>query len=330
MSTTPTTAPDRSSATAVAVPGTVPPAAPVGGRRAGVGIGIAVASSAAFGTSGAFGRALLDTGWSPGAVIVARAGLAALVLLVPACLALRGRWSLLRRNAALVVGYGVFAGAGAQLAYFSAIQTLSVGVALLIEYLAPVLVVGWVWARTGRAPGRLTVIGTVVAVLGLVLVLDLTGGATVSATGVAWALLAAVGLATFFVLAGHDGAGSLPPLALTGAGLVVGAAALALAGLVGVLPMRVASTDVVLAGTAVPWWMAVLELAIVAGAGAYVLAVLAVRRLGPTVSAFIGLTEVLFAAVIAWALLDQSLAAVQIAGGLVVVAGIAAVHADQR
>jgi drug/metabolite transporter (DMT)-like permease len=147
---------------------------------------------------------------------------------------------------------------------------------------------------------------------------------------VVWASLAAFGLAAFFVLAGHDGDGTLPPLALTGAGLVVGAAALGLAGLIGVLPMRTASADVELAGTQFPWWVALLELGVVAGAGAYVLAVLAVRRLGPTVSAFIGLTEVLFATLIAWALLDQALTAAQIVGGLVVVTGIAAVRAGDR
>jgi drug/metabolite transporter (DMT)-like permease len=299
-------------------------------RNRRTGIAIALASSAAFATSGSFGRALLDTGWSPGAVIVARAGLAAVVLIVPAALAMRGRWALLRRNAAVVVAYGVLAVAGAQLAYFSAIQTLSVGVALLIEYMAPILVVGWMWMRTGRPPRRLTVIGTVLALVGLALVLDVFGGATVDATGVAWALVAMVGLAAFFVLAGHEGDEGLPPLALTGGGLVVGAAALALAGLIGVLPMDVASADVELGGAQFPWWVALLELAFVAGALAYVLAVLAVRRLGATVSAFVGLTEVLFASLFAWALLDQALDAAQVVGGVVVIAGIVAVRLGEQ
>ena len=41
-----------------------------------------------------------------------------------------------------LLAYGVIAVAGAQLCYFSAVQYLSVGVALLLEYLAPVLLIG--------------------------------------------------------------------------------------------------------------------------------------------------------------------------------------------
>ena len=50
-----------------------------------------------------------------------------------------------------MVAYGVTAVAGAQLCYFSAVQYVSVGVALLVEYLAPVLLIGWHWAPR-RAP----------------------------------------------------------------------------------------------------------------------------------------------------------------------------------
>lgn len=298
-------------------------------RRPGVGVGIALLSAASFATSGAIGRSMLDIGWSPGAVIVVRIGLAAVVLLLPTGLALRGRWRQLRRNAGLVLAYGVLAVAGVQLAYFSALQTLSVGVALLIEYLAPVLIVGWTWARTGRPPSGLTTAGAAFAIVGLILVLDITGEATISVVGIAWALVAAVGLAGFFVLGGRDDADALPPIALTGAGLVVGALALGAAGLVGVLPMRATASDVVLAGNRFPWWVAALELALVAGAGAYVLAVLAVRRLGATVSSFIGLTEVLFATVVAWALLDQQPGAVQLLGGAFVLVGVIAVRVGE-
>ena len=108
-----------------------------------LGLGIALVSAAAFATSGAFGKSLLVGGWSPGAVVTLRITLAALVLLGPALWSLRGRWQALRRNAWVVVGYGLTGVAGCQLAYFNAVTHLSVGVALLLEYLAPVLIVGW-------------------------------------------------------------------------------------------------------------------------------------------------------------------------------------------
>src|SRR5690242_12183504 len=89
-------------------------------RRPVLGLGIALASAAAFATSGAFAKPLLLAGWAPGAVVTLRITVAAAVLLVPTLLALRGRWGLLRRNAIVVVGYGLTGVAGCQLAYFNA------------------------------------------------------------------------------------------------------------------------------------------------------------------------------------------------------------------
>ena len=94
--------------------------------------------------------------------------------------------------------------AGCQLAYFYAVTHLSVGVALLLEYLAPVLIVLWLWGRHRQTPRRLTVLGVGLAVIGLLLVLDVLGGsATVSLVGVLWAFGAAVCLVLYFLLAAH-------------------------------------------------------------------------------------------------------------------------------
>jgi drug/metabolite transporter (DMT)-like permease len=293
---------------------------------------MALVSAAAFGTSGVVARSLLDTGWTPGAVVTMRIAVAAVLLLPVTLVALRGRWGLLRSQAGVVLGYGALAVAGAQLAYFSAIQHLSVGVALLIEYLAPVLIVGYLWARTGRRPGRLTAAGVGLSLAGLVLVLDLTGQVRINLVGVLWALMAAIGLAAYFLLSDHGGDDadrSVPPIALAGAGLVVGSVILGVAGASGVLPMAASTDDVRLAGLTVPWWAAGLELAIVAGSFAYVLGIVAVRRLGSTVASFISLTEVLFAVLFAWLLLGQLPMPVQLLGGALIVSGVIAVRVGE-
>ena len=67
-------------------------------RTAGIGLALAVASAAAFGLSGRLARGLLDAGWSPGAVVLARLALGALVVAPFAARALRGRWGVLRRT----------------------------------------------------------------------------------------------------------------------------------------------------------------------------------------------------------------------------------------
>src|SRR5215203_3350018 len=147
----------------------------VGAR--GAGLGLALLSSAAFSTSGSFARSLIVAGWSPAAAVTARIGVAALLLAVPAIASLRGRWHVLRRDPVALTAYGVVAVAGAQLCFFNAVRHISVGVALLLEYMGVVLVVGWMWARHGQRPTRLTAAGSAIAALGLVLVLDLLSDA---------------------------------------------------------------------------------------------------------------------------------------------------------
>lgn len=291
------------------------------------GLGLALLSAAAFGTSGSFGASLLDDGWSPGAAVAVRVLLGALLLTVPAALSLRGHPGALRTGWRAIVTLGMLGVAAAQLAFFSAVQTLSVGVALLLEYSGVLLVVGWLWLRQGQRPHARTVLGGVVALVGLVLVLQVLTGATVDAVGVLWGLGAAVGLAGYFVVSGSDD-DAVPPLALAWGGLVVGGVVLLLASAVGVLPFRASTADVTLVDRQVSWLVPVAGLALVAAAVAYGSGVLAARALGATVASFFGLTEVLFAVLFAFLLLDQQLAPVQLLGGLLVVAGIVVVQAD--
>ncbi|YAL84255.1 EamA family transporter [Dermacoccaceae bacterium W4C1] len=304
-------------------------AVPARSRGALLGLVAALGSALAFGSSGTFGRSLIDTGWSPGAIVTARIGGAALLLLIPGLISMRGHWGRLRTQLPALVAYGLIGVAGCQLAYFYAVERLSVGVALLLEYLGPVLIVAWVWLRTRRAPHPLTLIGAAAAVAGLLLVLDVASGAKVDLLGVGYGLLAAAALAVFFMLAARTGQEALPPLAYASGGMLTGALSLAVAAGVGVLPMRTATGDVRIAGTDLPWWVAVGELVVVAAALAYVLGVVAARVLGPTVASFVGLSEVLFAIIIAWVLLGQSMSLVQGVGGLVVVAGVALVKVGE-
>lgn len=294
----------------------------------GAGLSLAVLSAATFGTSGAFAASLIDAGWSPGAAVTARIVTAAALLTGPALLALRGRWSLLRRGFGMMVAYGLVAVAGCQLCYFNAVAHLSVGVALLLEYLGAVLVVGWLWLRHGQRPRRLTVLGAATAIGGLVLVLDLAGSHRLDPVGVLWGLGAAVGLAAYFLLSAAADE-PLPPLVMAWGGMVAGAGALVGLGALGVLPMRAPRSDVTMLDQQVSWLLPVLGLSLVAAVVAYSTGIGAARLLGAKVASFVGLSEVLFAVFFAWLLLDQVPAPVQFAGGALIVLGIAAVRIDE-
>src|SRR5436309_366638 len=122
-------------------------------RRGGIGLALGLVSAISFGTSGALATALIRAGWTPGAAVLTRVGVAAAVLALPAVSQLRGRWRDLRRAARSVLGFGVLAVALPQLCYFEAVQRIPVGAALMLEYSGTALVVLWMWLRHGQRPG---------------------------------------------------------------------------------------------------------------------------------------------------------------------------------
>lgn len=306
-----------------------PTATPPEGSRLVSGLAFALVSATTFGMSGALARGLLDTGWSPGAAVFVRIAIAALAVLPFGLHALGGRWHVLRRNTGVIVVYGVLAVVGAQFCYFSAVAHMQVAPALLIEYTAPAAVVAWLWLRHGQRPGLLTLLGAGLATLGLVLVLDLLSGADVSFVGVAWALGAMVGAATYFVISADESNG-LPPMVLAAGGLVVGALALGLLGLVGLLAMDTSREPVTYSGTTVDWWVPLLALGIVTAAISYTTGIAASRRLGSRLASFVALLEVVAAVGFAWLLLDELPGIAQLVGGLLVLAGVVAVKLGER
>jgi drug/metabolite transporter (DMT)-like permease len=318
-------------------------------RSSGVAIGLV--SAMCFGTSGTFGTALIGAGWSPAGAVLARVLVAALALTVPAVLALRGRWRVLRRSAWQVTVYGLVGVAACQVCYFNAIARMPVGISIMLEYLGIVLIVLWLWVRHGQTPRPLTIGGGVAALGGLALMLNLTGAGGVSLTGVLFALAAAVSMAVYFFQsaatpetsadvgaaaagaaaagAAADSPGDLPPVVLTWGGMVVGAAAIALVGAARVMPLRFAGADVALFGGRTSWIVPVLGLGVVAAAIAYVTGIGAARRLGPKFGSFVAMAEIGFAVLFAWILLHQTPTATQFVGGALILAGVIAVRLDE-
>jgi drug/metabolite transporter (DMT)-like permease len=292
------------------------------------GIALGLLSAATFGTSGSFASSLLDAGWSAASAVIFRIGIAAVVLLGPALWALRGRWRRLRSNLGMIAIYGVFAVACAQVCFFNAVRYLPVGVALLMEYMGLVLVVLWMWAVHKQRPGRLTVAGSVIAIAGLVCVLDLTGAGPVSAAGVLWGLGAAVGLAVYYVLSAR-GDDAVPALALASAGMGIGAITLLVIGLLGVVPLHATFDDVAFAGHQVSWVLPIAGLSLVAAVVSYVTGIEAARLLGARLASFLGLFEVVFAVLFAWLFLAQLPTFVQAAGGVLIAAGVTLVRLDE-
>lgn len=291
------------------------------------GLATAVLSAVSFGTSGAFIKPLLEAGWSPAAAVTARALTGGLLLLPFVLVSLRGRWAALWRARRRVLGMGVVAVAFTQLAYFAAIQRIPVSTALLIEYLAPLLLVGFAWATTRRTPRPTVLIGSVLAIGGLVLVIGPGALHAADPVGLAAAFAAAIGCATYFVIAARPADG-LPPVALAGSGLVLGGVVLALVAATGLLPFRATFGDLTLFGTATPWWIPLLVVTVIGTALAYATGIAASLKLGSRLASFVGLLEVVFASLFAWLVLGEALTLLQLVGGLLIVGGIASIPAE--
>src|SRR5699024_6243491 len=136
-----------------------------------------------------------------------------------------------------------------------------------------------------------TLIGTALALAGLVLILDLFGTLTVDPLGVMWGLIAAIGLATYFIVSA-EASHAMPPLVLAAVGLLVVSPLILAAGVAGMVDLTWNTHRVVLAGVDVHWWLDVLALGIVAAAIAYLTGFIATRRLCTRMASFLGLSEV--------------------------------------
>ena len=292
------------------------------------GLVLAVASALAFSSSGPFIKPLLEAGWSLGAALLVRMGVAGLILSPALFLAIRRQRGFLRRHAMIILGFGLIPVLGCQLFFFSAMQRMPVAVALLIQYLAPVMLVAFVWMRTRRAPSSLVLWGSAVAIVGLVLVVDISG-ASFDLLGTLFALAAAVCVCVYFVISERAGA-DLPPLALAAGGLLTGAIFMAVLCLTGIMPFEAPAVSVVLAGIEVPWFVPLLWVAGVATTVGYAFGVMAVPRIGSRVASFVGLSEVLFALGFAWLFLAEVPAPVQFAGGALILVGVVLVRADAQ
>ncbi|MFF2496263.1 DMT family transporter [Agromyces sp. NPDC058064] len=297
-------------------------------RRGGLaGIAIGLAAGLAFGIGGVFVKPLLESGWSPGVAVLARISIAAVLLAVPGLLALKGDLRPLWRAKWTILLYGTVAVAGVQFFFYASLQRIPVSMTLLIEYLAPIALVLLAWVRTRRLPQPVVLGGSVLALAGLVLVIG-PGGGGLDVLGLAFAALAMIGVCVYYAV-GESAAEQVPPVTLIAAGFVVGALALALAGLTGLLPMRVEFGEVAFLGAEVPWFVPLLAVGVVSTAFAYTAGIASIRMLGARLSSFLGLSEVVFAAIAGWILLGEVLGPLQILGGLLILGGIVCVKLER-
>jgi len=297
-----------------------------------LGVASAIGSAFSFAMSGPFAKPLMDAGWTPIAAVTARLVGGALVMALFATIVHRGWLGEAIRHLKTVAVYGLIPIAGAQLCFFNAVAHLPVGVALLLQSLAPVLVIGWIWGTTRRRPATLTLVGTALALAGTAAVLDVCCGPRIDTNGVAWALATAVCVACYFVLSDRvatDGS-ALNSVTLAAGGLIAASAVVVLLDLTGIQPVAFSTHDAVVAGHSSSFLLPVMVLGVVSAALAYVLGISSVARLRPSYAALLALAEVPFGVLCAWMLLGRAVTAAQAVGGVVALVGLTLAGRGQR
>jgi drug/metabolite transporter (DMT)-like permease len=291
----------------------------------GRGTGLVLLSSVCFATSGPLGRAAMNTGLSPLQVASARICIAAVALLAVTALVKPALLRISRAGLGLVVAYGLLGVTAVQVFYFLAVSRLPVGVALLLEYLSPVVVTAWVRIVRRTALPRAVWLGVALAVAGLVLVGELWHGGALSAVGLIAGLATCACSAAYFLL-GERGANSENPIGMTVWGLAVGAVAMSLISPLWTISPRHWTAPATLGHWQVATWSVLLVIALLSTIAAYVLGMAAMRHLPPAVVSVLALAEPVVSIVLAWVLLGQALSGPQLAGGVLILAGATVVQ----
>ena len=291
-------------------------------RGRSLGLVAAVGSAIAFAGSGPFVKPLLEAGWTAGGAVFVRVTIAALLLAPLVAWSVRRHPRVLLRRWSWILGYGLIGVAACQLSYFLAVERLPVGIALLLQYLAPIILLLAAWIRTRVRPASLALIGAVLAIAGLLLVIDLTGTTSLDGLGLVFGFLAAVSVCGYFLI-GANVPNDLPPIALIGTGLAVAAAVVGLTGATGLVPLAFDLTGTApLLGSEVPWWVPMGVVVLFGTVGGYLLGVIGAKRLGSRLASFLGLLEVVSVVAVAALLLGEIPTWMQLVGGALILGGV--------
>lgn len=277
-----------------------------------------------FGANGSLVKVILESGISPLQLTMFRtlgtAVLAGLVLLATDRAVLRLPW---RRLLALGV-LGVVGVAMLQATFALALERLPVGVTLLFEFLA-VLIVPLFALVVYRERVRPQMWGAVVCILGGLALVAQVWDSSLDPIGVLLALGAAAALAFYFIYGERQIAAVGPLGALFWASLFAGLFWACFSGWQEIEPSLFAgqaSLGGVFATAQLPLWVLIVMTVALGTFLPFLLSFLAIRTLRPTRAGILATSEVVFAFAIAWLWLGESLDWVQVLGAAIVLAGI--------
>ncbi|QQC87055.1 DMT family transporter [Streptomyces alfalfae] len=303
--------------------GEAPPRAR-GRRRTGgllPGLGLAVGAAVAMGGAAPALKALGTTQLTAVQIIQARALVGAVLLMAVAAAVHRGHLRVRAGDVWLVLLYGAVSLALNQVVFTMSLARLPVGVALLVEYLSPLLVALWVRLVQRKHVSGLVWVGIALTLAGLSFTGEVWSGGGLDGPGLGLAFLAALTLAGRFLLA-ERGLRSYEPLVMSAWGATAGAATLTLVTLADPFPLDALGRGTELNGWTVPVWLLMVWVGVIGMAGGLALGAAAQRRLPPASASLMLSLEVVAGAGLAYMFLGEALSREQLAGSALMLTGI--------
>ena len=229
------------------------------------------------------------------------------------------------RELVLMAALGIGGLALVQWSYFFAIHRLPIGEALLVQYVAPLLVALWARFVYREVVRRRIWIALVLSLSGLVLIVRLWHGHKLDAAGLAASVAACVSYA-FYVLTAERGVARRDAISLSTWGFLFAAGFWAALQPWWTFPASYFRGDTSLLGhlesvhlpiSVLVAWMVVLGTIV-----PFVLVVGALRHVSATRVGIVAMLEPVVAIVVAWSWLGEALAPVQVIGATLTLTGI--------
>jgi drug/metabolite transporter (DMT)-like permease len=294
-------------------------------ERAGLGYLMVAAAATLFAINGSVSKVVLGSGLSSLELTQIRSTGAAAGFLLFLLLFARHRFRVDRRELAFLALFGITGVAFVQWLYFVALVHLPVGIALLIQFTAPLFVA--LFARfVYREPIRRRIWASLaLCTTGLSIVVEVWTGSTFSTVGITAAFGAAFALAAYMLMAERERR-HRDPASLSFYGFLFAAIFWAVVQPLWRFPWDVLDNTVSLQGNlsdhTAPVWVLVGFIVVVGTMITFSLLTGALRHIPATRASIVATLEPVLATVVAWLWLGESFGAAQLVGGGIVLAGI--------
>ena len=295
-------------------------------RRPVVGYAMVLVAATLFGINGTVAKVALSSGLSSLRLTEARCAGACVGLMLVVAVTRPRALRVSRDELIRLTLFGAVGVALVQLFYFLAIHRLAIAIALLIQYLGPVLVA--LWARTfGHEHVRRRIwIALGLSLTGLTLMVQLWNGVALDGLGVVYALISAVAYAAYLLMA-ERAVASRDPVSLMAWGFAFATVFWTIVQPWWSFPARTVGETVSLQGSLsgihLPVWALVLWVVVLGTIAPFTLVVGALRHVTATRAGITAMLEPVVATVVAWAWLRESLDPAQLAGAVVVLGALA-------